>query len=1186
MHRPVTRARVAIACALFAVTPAVTAQSAQAQTEHRAYAAAMNYATPAVTIGQGDKLIFSNLDTLAQHDLVGHDGKFGSPLIGAGEEAEVAGAEKLDPGTYQFHCTLHSWMRGALTVSPAGGAPVPAPGEGAGGGAGSTANPDPADIYRPASRGFDGGTWRFYGRDLRNSRNGGEGGPAPEQVGNMGIAWSYFSGDGDFTGTPVVARGLVVAGTNKGKVIAIDARTGKQKWAHKIGKTINGTVAVHGYRVFVPVSHTHSPRIVALDLRTGRVKWDTVIDRQKNADVYGSPTVWNGTVFMGTSSYYGTLNDPDVNTRGSVVALNARTGKVRWKTYTVPEGLTGGAVWTTPAVDPPTERLFVGTGQAYQDPAHDRTDSVLSISTEDGRILDHFQATAGDVWNGTSNAHRGPDHDFGASPNLFEGLDGRPLVGMGQKSGTYWAFDRETLDPVWNRVTGPPSQAGGIVGSTAYDGERIYGPDTPAGEQWALGRDGSYKWFSSDGGPLHFNATSVANGVVWSSDMSGFLTARAADTGAVLTKIPLGAPSWGGVSIAGDSVFAAVGTQGAAGYIAAYRVRTGNEPNEPADHWDDQPPPEPQAETKKKKPKKCKRKSRKRGRKKGKGRRGSARKDEVHAAHGGRDHGERGNRGRGKKRKKKKCRRKASQQPAAQGHDHSDHDHEGEGHHDAGPGGGPLKPIKKKSDRYRPKPPGTVERLSFVYGPYVVPPGQDMNRVDLDLPPHAGFMQSVEPAMRRVTDSTEPGHQEAHIHHAHWFALDPGNEEDEYFRGNQEWIFGNGDEETRGDFRQRSAADPNGPEYGSYIARGHPQTMIYMLHNKTAQPLNVYIELDVVFKHGTPEQLQQQSGREHRDVAGKLFGVTYDVPRNANGDGTHQYARDSGKVVEWTATTDGTIIGMGGHLHPGGKQVIVENYGPKDNPCPDDGRGYGGTLMLKSDVIDRNVPLSEDYQTEVTHPAWRAPVRKGDRIRISGTYENRDHAWYDAMTHLGMYIDKQEPPRGRCKPRIIGKAKKKWKDPTEGVPNRAWGKHMDAWCGEQYGKEPCDKPEPKEQPAEVRTNLVKIANFAYLPGDRGAGGVLSTMPVIKRGERLTFVNEDQAANIRHTVTTCRWPCNGTYVGNYPLADGVWDSSTLGYDLIDGGNPNPVAQTPPTLPAGRYSYFCRIHPFMRGAFKVE
>jgi plastocyanin len=162
-----------------------------------------------------------------------------------------------------------------------------------------------------------------------------------------------------------------------------------------------------------------------------------------------------------------------------------------------------------------------------------------------------------------------------------------------------------------------------------------------------------------------------------------------------------------------------------------------------------------------------------------------------------------------------------------------------------------------------------------------------------------------------------------------------------------------------------------------------------------------------------------------------------------------------------------------------------------------------------------------------------------------------------------------------------------WKDPTEGVPNRAWGKHADSYCGAPGGEGPCERPEQAEAPAELRgVKTVKIANFAYTPGDRAASGALKAIPVIKQGEQLTFVNMDEAAGIRHTATTCPWPCNGPYVGNYPLADGAWDSGTLGHDLIDGGSPNPVSQTPADLPAGRYSYYCRIHPFMRGAFKVE
>ena len=103
MHHKFVRALVGIMCALIAGS--VAAAPAQAA-EQRAYAAGMNYATPAVTVGQGDTLLFSNLDTLAQHDLVGHGGEFGSPLIGAGQEAKVDGVENLDVGTYQFHCTL------------------------------------------------------------------------------------------------------------------------------------------------------------------------------------------------------------------------------------------------------------------------------------------------------------------------------------------------------------------------------------------------------------------------------------------------------------------------------------------------------------------------------------------------------------------------------------------------------------------------------------------------------------------------------------------------------------------------------------------------------------------------------------------------------------------------------------------------------------------------------------------------------------------------------------------------------------------------------------------------------------------------------------------------------------------------------------------------------------------------
>ena len=1135
-------ARLAALAALL-VLPA-NAQAA----EQQAYAAGMNYATPALVVGKGDTLNFTNLDSLAKHDLLSDEDKFRSPLIGAGESAKVEGVDKLPAGSYAFHCSLHSWMRGVLNVNEVGGVPS----AGALGLDGSTtpvgkANvaPDPMDLApRAKAEKLGPGNWWFYGRDLRNSRDGGAAGPSLADVGRLGPAWSFYSTDGDFTGTPVVSRGILVAGSNGGRVYALDAATGKEKWNVKLGPDpINGSAAVSGNRVFVPVARPHAPYLAALDLRTGKRLWkrSAVLDRQKDADVYGSPVVWGKNVYMGVSALYGETGDAEVAVRGSVVAVDKKTGRRRWKTFTVPEKHDGGSVWNTPAIDAVTGTLYVGTGNAYHEPAAPTTDSILAIDARTGALKSHFQATADDVWNATGNTLEGPDYDFGASPNLFSARDGTPLVGEGQKSGTYWALDRRTMKPSWSApiAVGTPV-IGGVIGSTAVDAGQVYGPGTHAGEIWALDQAGSHKWLSADGGPLHFNPTTVANGVVYSTDMSGYLVARDAKTGLIAAKLPLGSPTWGGVSVAGGSVFASIGLEGASGYIVSYRVRSGDSDDPNADKGD--PNPETKAPDKPKK----------------------------------------------KKRKRKK--RKAKPRDG-QGHAHSHYDH------NPGKGGGLVKGLAHRGDRFVPKPAGTTEELTFYYGPYTVPPGQDLNRADIDLPTSDGFILSVDPSMRRVSDLSEPGHQEAHIHHSHWFEAEPGsgNAGDIYFYGNAEWIFGNGDEETKGDFRARSAADPKGPVYGQYIQRGKLQSLVYMLHNKTASPLEVYIVLDVAFRHGSPKELEKVKGRPHHDVAGLLFGRTFDVPRDPKGDGRFEYAKEGAgqatypaaaervtprnKFIELVAPHDGVIIGMGGHLHPGGLRVVAENYGSEKSPCRDDGRGYGGTLLLNSDARFRNAPLSEDFQMEVSHPGYRAPIHKGDRIRISGTYENLDHAWYAVMTHLGIYVDEQQKPWAGCKPKIINS--RKWKA-TEGVLNRPyWGGREDPFCGDDH---PCDHAEDETKLSETPASNVTIANFAYLPGDRTSGG--TQVPVIPQGTSLRFTNADQAAGIRHTVTTCQWPCNGPYVANYPLADGRWDSGVMGYDPIDKGSASPVSETKKELGPGTYTYFCRIHPWMRGAFRVK
>jgi polyvinyl alcohol dehydrogenase (cytochrome) len=493
-----------------------------------------------------------------------------APLLVAGALSAVALAA---PSAYAAEQQAYAGPYSSLNPAIPGGG---------GGGRGDGEDPDPMTLApRAEVEELGSGSWPLYGKDIVNSRDGGDSGPSFAEAINLGPVWSHHSEDGDFTGTPVVARDTLVIGSRGGTVFALDPATGELRWKRDLirdkrerGARISATAAIRGKRVYVPVNAVGRPQVAALRLSSGKVIWRQVIDRQERSDAYGSPQVWRGMIFIGTSGYFGEqISGVEVSARGTVIALDAGSGKRLWRTYTVPRGHDGGAVWSTPAIDADRKRLYVGTGNAYHAPAAEMTDSILMLSTRTGRIIRHFQATKGDVWNGAEDSLESPDADFGASPNLFELPGGRAVVGEGQKSGVYWVLDRRTMRPVWNAFVGPGSFTGGILGSTAFDGERIYGPNSISGQVWALTPAGTMAWNSSDGTAFHFGAVAVANGVVYANDMGGFLTAREASTGAVLAKLPLGAASWAGVSIAGGSVFTATGTSGDSGYVVAYRPR-------------------------------------------------------------------------------------------------------------------------------------------------------------------------------------------------------------------------------------------------------------------------------------------------------------------------------------------------------------------------------------------------------------------------------------------------------------------------------------------------------------------------------------------------------------------------------------------------------------------------------------
>ncbi|HEX8067760.1 MAG TPA: PQQ-binding-like beta-propeller repeat protein [Thermoleophilaceae bacterium] len=359
------------------------------------------------------------------------------------------------------------------------------------------------------------------------------------------------------------------------------------------------------------------PYVVSFDRKTGKVAWATPsLDQQPGADAYGSPVIFERTVMVGISGGASELGDSEEGRyafQGAIAFVDTETGKLVRKTWTIhPPGqpddeYAGGTVWGTPAVDPQDKVAFFPTGNPFNPRAeHEHSNAIVKVdvnrkSKRFAQIVGAYKGDVDEYLPGLAEAPcfdfpgNGPvyypqglgscadlDLDFGPHPNLFTDGNGRKLVGAGQKSGVYHVFDAKTMQPVWKQLVGPPSAVGGIVGSTATDGHSIYGPITAPGYIWSLSAPtGSYRWVGVVADGAHWaDHASVANGVVYTVDLTGFLDAYDARTGVQLAKRPLmlggtntpASLSWSGVSVARNTVYAAVGMTGLSeGFVVAFK---------------------------------------------------------------------------------------------------------------------------------------------------------------------------------------------------------------------------------------------------------------------------------------------------------------------------------------------------------------------------------------------------------------------------------------------------------------------------------------------------------------------------------------------------------------------------------------------------------------------------------------
>jgi polyvinyl alcohol dehydrogenase (cytochrome) len=477
-----------------------------------------------------------------------------------------------------------------------------------------------------------GGDWPMFGQDLSGDRAQ----PAEHVIdavkaATLAPAWTFNANaatggtQNEITGYPIEAGGCVYVGSSTGFqtpgwLFALNADTGDVVWQKPLDHGVYSTLAVADGRAYAFVSRVktaepgdgrdNGPYVIAVDASTGETLWETEVDTQGGSDAVSSPIVYDGMVWVGLSGTAAEGDEADrLGFQGNTVLLDAVTGEILKKTYTIPPELwddsapcaaseelecpAGGSQWGTIAIDRDAGFGYEGTGNPFNyNHEYERTNAILKIdlrrnSPTFGEIVGSYKGTTEEYYPGLENvsscdpndptyiftggfACQRLDLDFGAQPNVFTDSSGRRVVGAGQKSGIYHFVDADSMDGLHATLMGVPSLVGGIVGSAAYDGSNLYVPHTIGGYLASLAKDtGDIRWLAPTLDAVHWGPpVALANGIIYVVDLKGFLDAYDAATGAPLLHRPmeLGADtgldptfSWGGTTVARGTVYASVG---------------------------------------------------------------------------------------------------------------------------------------------------------------------------------------------------------------------------------------------------------------------------------------------------------------------------------------------------------------------------------------------------------------------------------------------------------------------------------------------------------------------------------------------------------------------------------------------------------------------------------------------------
>jgi polyvinyl alcohol dehydrogenase (cytochrome) len=462
----------------------------------------------------------------------------------------------------------------------------------------------------PASLCKDGGAsidlsvpqWNGWGFDLENSRYQSKPGIKAEEVPRLKVKWAFAYPSGRVNSQPTIIGDRLYVGCSPGLVYCINAKTGCVLWTYDGGAGVRTAISIGPLPASSPAKFaayfgTRDRFVHAVNAETGKPLWKTKIEDHTSSGITGAPLLYKDRLYVPLSSSEEVSGRGDkyecCTFRGSLVALDAYTGKILWKSYSITEplkpfkksaagvqmyGPAGGAIWSTPTVDPRRKLIYAATGDSYTEVETVGADAIIAFEMETGKIAWINQITPNDNFlvgcNGANPPPNcpqplGPDFDFGSSPILRTMPNGKQVILAGQKSGVMNALDPDNKGKtLWQVKIGFGSTLGGIQWGSAADQQNVYAAvsDVTAPADKRLPgiaairiETGQKVWHTpapkSDcvtEGRQCSNAQSAAvtaiPGVVFSGSMDGHLRAYSAKDGSIIWDFNSGATTFDSVN--------------------------------------------------------------------------------------------------------------------------------------------------------------------------------------------------------------------------------------------------------------------------------------------------------------------------------------------------------------------------------------------------------------------------------------------------------------------------------------------------------------------------------------------------------------------------------------------------------------------------------------------------------------